>query len=143
MTDIATAYPVHIVVPVAWGEMDSLGHVNNIVYFRYFESARIAYFDRVKIVFAAIGPILAHTSCDFLLPLEYPDTLRLEAGVSRLGNSSFTMAYRIHSRKHENWVARGQGVCVWYDYESKTSAPLPGDVRERIHLLEHAAIAQA
>jgi acyl-CoA thioester hydrolase len=41
-------YPVVIEIPIAWGEMDAFQHVNNIFYFRYFESARIAYFGRLK-----------------------------------------------------------------------------------------------
>ena len=63
MQELLKAYPVVIEIPVAWGEMDSLGHVNNIIYFRYFESVRMAYFDAMDfwgyMGETGVGPILA------------------------------------------------------------------------------------
>ena len=80
-------WPVTVRVPVAWGEMDAFGHVNNVVYFRYFETARIACFERIGYTESMrehqIGPILAHTECRFRLPLEYPDTITAATRVSR------------------------------------------------------------
>jgi len=77
MENLMDGYPVVIEVPVAWGEMDAFGHVNNIVYFRYFESARLAYFYKLDLIDmmtkTGIGPILASTSCRFKIPLTYPD----------------------------------------------------------------------
>ena len=77
-------YPVTIEVPVAWGEMDAFQHVNNIVYFRYFESARIAYFDKIGIwefmEADGVGPILASTRCSFKIPLAFPDTVTVGTG---------------------------------------------------------------
>lgn len=138
MDEAKTRYPVHIEIPVAWGEMDALGHVNNVVYFRYFESARIAYFARVLAGFAPAGPILATASCDFLLPLAHPDTVRVEVGVTHLGTTSFTMAYRVVSLGRGALAARGQSVCVWYDYGAGKKAPLPDPLRARIVELETA-----
>jgi acyl-CoA thioester hydrolase len=131
-----TTYPVQIEIPVAWGEMDALAHVNNVVYFRYFESARIAYFKRVGMTFEPAGPILASTTCDFLVPLTYPDMLRVDVGIVKVGNTSFTMAYRVFSTQQATQAARGQAVCVWYDYGTARSAPVPDDVRQRIAALE-------
>ena len=58
-------YPVVIELPVVWGEMDAFSHVNNIIYFRYFESARLAYVEQTGLLEymdkTGIGPILAHT----------------------------------------------------------------------------------
>ncbi|MBM3461256.1 MAG: acyl-CoA thioesterase [Armatimonadetes bacterium] len=133
-----TRYPVRIEFPVAWGEMDALAHVNNIIYFRYFESARIAYFREVGMTFEPAGPILANTSCDFVVPITYPDTVRVECGVTRIGRSSFTMAYRVFSVTQNTVAARGQAVCVWYDYGAGKSAPLPEDIRGNIAGLEAA-----
>ena len=77
MSNLLKDYPVIIEFPVAWGEMDSMGHVNNIVYFRYFESARIAYFEKMDLMGymaeTGIGPILGEISCKFKIPLSYPD----------------------------------------------------------------------
>ena len=74
---------VSVTVTVAWGEMDSFNHVNNIVYLRWFESARIRLFERLGLMeemrLNAIGPILARSTCDYLLPVSYPDTVIVDA----------------------------------------------------------------
>ena len=90
MREQLDGYPVVIDVPVAWGEMDAFRHVNNIVYFRYFESARMECFLRIGLVDllerTGVGPILASTSCRFRFPLTYPDAVaigtRIDDGVA-------------------------------------------------------------
>jgi acyl-CoA thioester hydrolase len=123
---------ISVEFPVAWGEMDALAHVNNVMYFRYFETARIAYFREMGMSFEPAGPILASTSCDFVAPLTYPDTIRVDTWLIRVGRSSFTMAYEVHSLGHGRLAARGTGVLVWYDYSTGRSAPLPEDLRARM-----------
>jgi len=136
------SYPVSLEFPLPWGDMDALGHVNNVRYFGYFETARIAYFERLGLKVAldsTQSPILASTSCDFLLPLTYPDRLRAEASIVKLGRTSATMEYRVVSLTHEKVAARGQGVIVWFDYQQQKSVPIPDDLRERIKALEGAS----
>src|SRR6478752_4362546 len=91
-------YPITITLPVQWSEMDALGHVNNARFFTWFESARIALFERIGVATtgpAGIGPILATTSCDFLRPVVYPATLRVGVRVSKIGETSLGMEYEI------------------------------------------------
>jgi acyl-CoA thioester hydrolase len=93
-------YPVVIEIPVAWGEMDAYGHVNNIVYFRYFETARIVYFGKLEspdfVNRNPLGPILASTSCRFRAPLAFPDHLQVRLDtvntIPEMSNSHSTMA---------------------------------------------------
>lgn len=139
--EINTRYPVQCENEVAWGEQDALGHVNNTVYFRYFENARIRHFLAMGMPMPqpgnqAEGPILASTRCDFLRPLTYPDRVRTEIGVSRIGTSSFTHLYRIYSISQQTWVARGESVTVYYDYVKGTSTPLPTELRRSLLVLE-------
>lgn len=131
-------WPVVIEIPVAWGEMDAFGHVNNAVYFRYFESARIAYFDRVGFTAGdgGVGPILASTHCRFRMPLEYPDTVRAAARVTEVLEDRFTMEYRVVSTRAGALAAEGGGLVVAYDYGAGAKAPLPDPVRSRITELE-------
>ena len=79
MENLLRDYPVIIDIPVAWGEMDAFQHLNNVVYFRYFESARIAYFDAIDAMkvmeTTGVGPILAETRCRYRIPLTFPDTV--------------------------------------------------------------------
>ena len=137
------AYPVVIETPVAWGEMDSLRHVNNIVYFRYFESARMAYFDRVGFWAymdeTGVGPILASTRCQFILPLTYPDTVSVGARVSEIEDDRFTMSYAVASHNHARLAAVGEGLIVSYDYRALTKAPLPEEIKRRIRELEQSS----
>ena len=135
-------FPVVIQLPVVWGEMDAYGHVNNIVFFRYFETARMAYFEEIQFGEPSnpsdVGPILASTNCRFRRPLSYPDTIHVGARVSEMGEDRFTMEYQIYSEEHGDIAAKGEGVIVSYDYAVQQKAPLPDDVRQRIEALDPA-----
>jgi acyl-CoA thioester hydrolase len=133
-------FPVIIELPVAWGEMDSMGHVNNIVYFRYFESARLVYFEKVGFLSemkrSGVGPILASTRCEFRRPLTYPDRIWVGATAADLGDDRFLMRYRIVSETLQHVAAEGDGLVVAYDYRTLRKASLPDAVRESIESLE-------
>lgn len=128
--------PLSIELPVAWGDMDAFGHVNNTIYLRWFESARIAFFREVGVphrdVAGGQAPILASTSCQFERPLEYPDSVRVEAAIERIGTKSFTMLYRVFSLTHNVRAAHGNGVVVWYDYAAGHTVAVPHELRARL-----------
>lgn len=138
--DPLDGFHVVIDVPVAWGEMDAFAHVNNIVYFRWFESARIAYFARIGFLHGdahdGVGPILKSTHCTFRRPLEYPDQLRVGARVTDLSRDRFTMEYRIASARLGAVAAEGGGVVVAYDYRTGEKALLPEAVTRAIVALD-------
>lgn len=140
MSELLKAYPVVIETPVAWGEMDSLQHVNNIIYFRYFESARMAYFNRLDLwnymKETGVGPILATTQCKFRIPLTYPDTVSLGASVTKIEADRFLMKYVVTSHDHQKIAAEGEGLIVTYDYREKKKTLLPPELRKRIETLE-------
>jgi acyl-CoA thioester hydrolase len=131
------AYAVVADELVRWGDQDAFGHVNNTVYFRYFETARIAYFERIGFVAAAgVGPILASTSARFRRPLRYPDRLRAGARVSSLGEDRLTMEYVVWSETLAGFAATGDGSIVAYDYGAGRKCPFPAPVREAIVRLQ-------
>lgn len=86
MDSMLKDFPVVTEIQVAWGEMDALQHVNNVVYFRYFETARLDYFNKIGLLVdmskTHIGPRLRDTQCRYKLPITYPDTLLLAAELS-------------------------------------------------------------
>lgn len=133
-------FPVVIESRVAWGDMDAMGHVNNTVFFRYFESARIAYLECIgfleEMKRSGIGPILASTSCNFKKPLVYPDTVWTGARADTIGEDRFVMRYRIVSRSLRRVAADGEGLIVAYDYQKLKRSPLPDSVRGRIERVE-------
>lgn len=136
MHDLLHNYPVTIQIPVAWGEMDAFQHLNNVIYFRYFESARIAYFDAIdamKIMeTTGVGPILAETRCRYRIPLTFPDTVSVGARVSALAPEGFMMQYAVVSHQHGKLAAEGDGRIVTFDYAGGGKVALPDVLRERI-----------
>lgn len=133
-------YPVIVRIPVQWGEMDAYGHVNNTVFFRYFESARILYLERCRFLEAyerdRIGAILHSTSCRFRRPLFYPDTAAIGTRAVEVSEDRFTMTYEMVSEERRELVAEGRGVVVSYDYEAGSVVPIPDYVRKAIDTLE-------
>ena len=126
--------------PIAWGEMDAYQHVNNVMYFRYFETARIAYFERVGVneykEQQGIGPILASTQCRFKAPLTYPDTISIATGVSEISEDRFLMKYFVKSHASGRVAAEGEGLIVYYDYNHNRKHPIPDSIREQIVALD-------
>ncbi len=115
-------YPVNIELKVQWGDMDAFNHVNNVMYFRYFESARLAYFERIGVMDKSnknsIAPILAETSCRYRLPLNYPDVILVGARVIENHSHGFLMEYAIYSHTHKCVSSIGTGRIVMLDYKS-------------------------
>lgn len=137
---VLAGFPVVIETAVAWGEMDALGHVNNVVYFRWFESGRIAYLDRIGFLGggpgSAVGPILAETRCRFRRPLHWPDVVRIGARAVAVEEDRFTMEYRVVGLSAGVVAAEGSGVVVSYDYGANRKAALPAAVRAAIERVE-------
>jgi acyl-CoA thioester hydrolase len=135
-----TPFPIVIELDVAWGEMDSYGHVNNVVYFRYFENARIAYLDHIgwlaSMMEHGLGPIVASTQARFRKPLSYPDHLLVGAHISELHSDRVTFRYRLVSTKLNAIAAEGEAVVVSYDYRKNAKAPIPESIRKAIEEFE-------
>lgn len=144
MSELLEKYPIITNVTVAWGEMDALQHVNNVVYFRYFETARLEYFNRIKLSVnlksSLIGPVLGHTECRYKLPITYPDTLTIGARIVDLQDDRFTMEYQIVSTKLNQVSTIGKATCVMFDFEKNTKTSLPEEVRKAIITLENIDI---
>ncbi len=141
MTDLLLeGYPVVVEFPIAWGEMDSFHHVNNVVYFRYFENARIVYSEKLGLHTykeqTGIGPILGSICCRFKLPLTFPDIVSVGAKIVSIEEDRFTMKHAVLSRRHQSIAAEGEGVIVMYDYREGKKTALPDEIRKRILELE-------
>jgi acyl-CoA thioester hydrolase len=125
--------PVHTTrMPIRWGDMDAMGHVNNTVYFRYMEQARIEWFyacaQRLGVkAYEREGPVIVNASCTFHTPLTYPGEAEVRMFVGSPGRSSVESYYEIwmEDRKY----ADGAAKLVWIDVETAKSAPLPAAFR--------------
>ncbi len=123
-------------IPVRWGDMDALGHVNNAMYFRYAESGRIAYFTAVGadvgLAGGGEGPILADIQCSFLGQVRYPAQLEIGTRTAKLGTKSFTIEAGMFLAGEDTPVATSRAVVVWFDYTQQQTAPLPDALRQRV-----------
>ncbi|HEV3205215.1 MAG TPA: thioesterase family protein [Gemmataceae bacterium] len=137
---LLAGYPVVMEIPVAWGEMDSYRHVNNVVYFRYFENARLEYFRRLGWFDfekeTGIGPILHSTQARFRKPLSYPDSVSSAVRITSMSEDRFTMEYAVVSHNLEAVAANGQGIIVTYHYGEGKKVPIPEEIQRRIENLE-------
>jgi acyl-CoA thioester hydrolase len=113
--------------------MDAFQHINNVAYFRYLESTRIAYMEKFGMMQVMrqtnIGPILASAQCQFKVPLYYPDTVISGALVTDVESDRFSIDHRLVSRRLEKIAAQGKSVVVYYDYQKKQKAPIPDEIK--------------
>ena len=132
-------FSVILTIPVIWGDQDAMGHVNNTVFLRWFESARVSLLQRITINHEATTPsflpILASTTCNFLQQVRFPDTIRTGVIVDRIGNTSLTLRHAIFSSALSNVVAEGTSVAVMFDYQSQMKIPVPDSLRTAIERL--------
>jgi acyl-CoA thioester hydrolase len=123
-------YPDSYPSDVKWGEMDAMQHVNNTTFFRYFECARMKFWENLEKAShgkfpKTIGPILASTSCRFRRPLYYPDKIAVGAKLTSIAEDRFTVEHVVWSEREQSLVAEGEAVIVSFDYATKKKVALP------------------
>lgn len=137
---LLTGFPVVIELPVVWGEMDAYRHVNNVVYFRYLESARVEYINRLGWFElerqTGVGPILASVQARFRRALTYPDRISVGTRVASVADDRFTLEHLMVSHGQRAVTSEGQGSVVSYHYPSAKKVPLPKEIRDGIERLE-------
>lgn len=142
--DVMKPFPVNIEIPVKWGEMDAFQHLNNVIYYRYFESARIAYFGKtdmmVEMEKTGIGPILASSSCRYKAQVTFPDTLICGSRVSQIDEDRLTMAYAAYSKKLGRIAAEGEAVIVSFNFKDNHKVPVPQNWIDHITALEKTTL---
>lgn len=134
-------FKVAINQSVAWGDMDAFGHVNNTVYLKYFETARVKYFDDIPELAGFKGdeiPVLANISCSFKKPVVYPDTLTLKLAVTDMGHASMKIACEMHSPK-VGLAAVAECTIVLIDVKKGHSVRIPNVWRAAIEQVEGRA----
>jgi acyl-CoA thioester hydrolase len=140
MQELLGSYPVIVTQAVAWGEMDAYHHVNNVVYFRYFENARLAYFlamgwDAAQMP-AGVGPILASTQARFRLPLTYPDTIAIGARIEEIRADRLVLRHAIVSERLGKITTEGESVIVTFDYARGEKVVVPDELRRKVREIE-------
>ena len=139
MQELLKEFPSVIELPVQWGEMDAAKHVNNSVYIRWGESARIAYFDKMNLdnsFTEQIGPILGWQDCKYIFPVTYPDTISIGVKTVGIKADRFFIECHMFSHKHQRIVAINKNSILAYDYHNLKKAELPQAWIEKMNALE-------
>ena len=122
-------------IPIRWGDMDAMGHVNNTVYFRYMEQARIGWFDALvpeDAAWKSTGIVIANASCNFKRPLTYPGTIDVKVYTGALGGSSVPTHYDLVLVEDNVVYADGQATVVFIDMKTQKPVRIPEEIRKRL-----------
>ena len=129
-----------VTVEVPYGDIDAMGHLNNVAYLRYLEFARQKYWLTMtgSADFWDIDFVVAHSEIDYLSSVEMGEVLEIDIRVSRMGNSSFDFSYSVRAAQGR-LVAEAKTTQVGYDWVTRTKKPLSDERRRRIEAFEKAS----
>ena len=119
-------------MPIRWGDMDAMGHVNNTIYFRYMEIVRLAWMQSIGGLPdpRGTGPVIVNAFCSFIRQFEYPGTVLARHYVANPGRSSFDTYVTMERTDRPGEIdAEGGATCVWTDFQAQKSAPMPDWLR--------------
>ena len=122
------------IIPIRWGDMDALNHVNNTVYFRFMEQARIDWLLQFGHVTGAAvdSPVIVTATCHFIRPITYPATVVVRLFGGPPGQSSFHTWYQIAIEGETDLAATGEARVVWVGAGGGKSVPLPAWVVQQL-----------
>jgi acyl-CoA thioester hydrolase len=133
-----TNYPYETQINVTFRDLDALGHVNNAVFFSYMETARIRYITQIleqglpiQFDLLDIPIILVEATCTYVSQALFGETLTVGVGVSRFGNKSFDLTYKIVG-EDGRLVATGKTIQVMYNYDTSSAYPIPEEIKESV-----------
>jgi len=118
-------------IPIRWGDMDAYGHVNNTVYFRFMEQARVEYLEGLgyKAMPHGTAPVIISTACTFMIPFTYPGTVELKMYAGKPGRSSIPTRFEFRLQGCDSLYATGEAKIVWMDVATGRSVSIPDSLR--------------
>jgi acyl-CoA thioester hydrolase len=120
-------------IAIRWGDMDAMGHVNNTVYFRYMEQARIGWFDALvpaEEAWKSTGIVIANAACNFKRPINYPGTVEVKVYSGTPGGSSVATYYELRVDQDKTVYADGEAVVVFIDMHKQKPIRIPEPIRD-------------
>lgn len=122
-------------ITIRWGDMDAMGHVNNVVYFQYLESARIGFLDGLGWGLGTgsggrHGPAVVSQTYHYQRQVFYPDELEVGVRCKEIRNKSFVLEYGIFRKGTDELIGDGSSVAVWLDYDAGKALDIPPGLRQ-------------
>ncbi|WP_460507412.1 acyl-CoA thioesterase [Hydrogenophaga soli] len=133
-----SAYKVFRPIPTRWMDNDVYGHVNNVVYYSWFDTAVNAWLIEQGVLDIHGGPtigLVIETQCNYFAPLAFPQTIEAGIRVARLGGSSVRYEVGLFAQGEPLCAARGHFVHVYVDRETRRPVPLPTPLRTTLETL--------
>jgi acyl-CoA thioester hydrolase len=131
-------FPVKLQLRLDWSEMDTFGHINNVMFFKYIQASRVNFWEHIGLMNRyfkeKIGPILASTGCQFTKPLFYPDTITVEVRIEFIKTTSIGMHHRILNGKNE-LAAEAHDVIVLFNFDKNEKVHIPEELRDIMNKL--------
>jgi acyl-CoA thioester hydrolase len=137
-------FPIVVAFPIQWGDQDALAHVNNVIYFRWWETGRVTYakavgmfggddadFDRPR-----VGSVLAGMQCNFRKQLMWPDSVQVGSRVKRVGNSSLQIEHHLFSKNVDGLVSDAVSTMVAFDFDQQKTIRVSDEIKAEIRKLE-------
>ena len=122
-------------ISIRFRDIDFMGHVNNAVFFTFFEEGRKAFLNKILNISDPddYNFILAHISCDYLKPVKINDLITLQLWIGKTGSKSFTFIYKLINKKDDLLVyAKGKSVQVFFDYKKNCTIQIPNEFIDKI-----------
>jgi len=139
-------FPVLRAITTRWHDNDHYGHVNNVVYYAFFDTAVNGYLIEASGTdirsLPAIG-IVAETSCRFMRELSFPDTVYAGLAIEKLGNSSVIYRIGLFRNEEAEPAAIGRFVHVYVDAKTRRPVPVPAQIRAALRALQEGYIGSA
>ncbi len=137
MQSFIEQHPIHTKINVAWGEMDALQHVNNVVYFRYFETARIDFFNQINLLEdlqkTGVGPVISENNARYKRPVTFPDSVLVGVTISDIGKDRFMMHYSVFSEQQNAITTVGSSQVVMFNFKTGKKADLTETLLTALH----------
>lgn len=127
-------FPFFIEQPIAWGDMDAFGHVNNVVYARYFESARARFFSEQKVWENPTEPskegvILVHQELFYRKQVRFPAVLQIQVGIMEVSSRSFRMGCKMYDEQ-KDLCCEGIADLLWVNFKTQKVLSIPLHIRK-------------
>ena len=122
-------------MPIRWGDMDAMGHVNNTVYFRYMETIRIDWMRSIGCQPdpQGQGPVIVNAFCNFYRQLEYPGDVVLKMYVSDPARTTFESWCTMELPDQPGVIyAAGGATTIWVDFPSQKAVTMPQWMRDMV-----------